>query len=74
MTVSLKSLANSWPSPFVAREEIERFSGGILTAKYIANLDSLGKGPSGRFRCGRKVAYPVSSLIEFMEARCTSLG
>lgn len=73
VTISLKSLAEHWPSPFVAREEIERFTGGIITTKYIANLDSLGKGPIGRFRCGRKVVYPVSALVEFLESRSTSL-
>jgi hypothetical protein len=72
-TISLKALADAWHSPFVAREEIERFSGGIITTKYIANLDSAGKGPKGRFRCGRKVVYPVVSLIEFMESRSSSL-
>jgi len=72
-TISLKALADNWPSPYVAREEIERFSGGIITTKYIANLDSMGTGPKGRFRCGRKVVYPVASLVEFMESRSIAL-
>lgn len=71
--ISLQALADSWPSPYVAREEIERFTGGILTAKYAANLDAEGKGIKGRFRCGRKVVYPVASVVEFMEARSEAL-
>lgn len=71
--VNLGDLAERWTSPYVAREEIERFTGGLLTAKYLANLDSQGKGPRGRIRCGRKVAYPVKSLILFLEGRSVAL-
>lgn len=71
--VNLGDLAERWTSPYVAREEIERFTGGLLTAKYLANLDSQGKGPKGRIRCGRKVAYPVKNVISFMEARSIAL-
>ena len=63
-------LAKNWPSPFVARQQIEKFSGGILNSKSMANLDSLGHGPRGRFKVGRKVAYPVSAVIAFLESRC----
>ncbi len=65
----LSILAEKWPSPFVAREEINKFSGGILNQKYLANLDSQGKGPEGRIRIGRKIAYPVVSLIAWLESR-----
>lgn len=65
----LKSMGERWPSAWVARTEIERFSGGLISERYIANLDSVGKGPEGRFRSGRKVCYPVSRLIEWLEAR-----
>lgn len=71
--ISLHALADKWPSPYVAREEVERFSGGVLTAKTAANRDSAGNGIKGRFRCGRKVVYPVASVIEFMESRSQAL-
>lgn len=67
--VNLTTLAERWPSPYVARSLVERFSGGILNPRYMANLDSQGKGPEGRIRIGRKVAYPVASLISWLEAR-----
>ena len=73
MHISLKALADKWPSPYVAREEVGPFSGGILSPKSLANLDAMGKGPRGRFRCGRKVVYPVSSLVEFCESRSQAL-
>ena len=62
-------LAERWPSPLIARGEVERFTGGIISTKYIANLDSQGKGPQGRIRIGRKVAYPVSELVFWLEGR-----
>ena len=72
-TPDLSIMAERWPSPFVARGEVGRFSGGMLTSKYLANLDSAGKGPTGRIRIGRKVAYPVDRLIEWMEQRAKAL-
>jgi hypothetical protein len=71
--VTLQSLADKWPSPFVARQEIRQFSGGIISEKYLANLDSQGAGPPGRIRCGRKVAYPVQELILWLERRTVNL-
>jgi len=67
--ISLSAFADRWPSPVVARESVGDFSGGVLTAKYLANLDCQGKGPEGRFRCGRKICYLVESLIRFLESR-----
>jgi hypothetical protein len=63
------SLADRWPSPFVSRGEVERFTGGIISIKYLANLDSQGAGPQGRVRVGRKIAYNVRDLINWLENR-----
>ncbi len=63
------SMADRWPSTMVARTEIEKFSGGIMSEKYIANLDCQGRGPVGRIRCGRKVVYPVVELVKWLETR-----
>ena len=59
-TPTFQSMADRWPSTWVARQEIKRFTGGIINPKYLANLDSQGKGPEGRIRVGRKIAYPVA--------------
>ena len=67
----LSNLKKSWPSPFVARQEIKNFSGGIMSQKYLANLDSQGLGPPGRIKVGRKVAYPVDAVIKWLESRST---
>lgn len=64
-----QSMADRWPSSFVARTEVERFTGGIISEKYLANLDSQNKGCPGRVRCGRKIAYPVSEFVKWLAAR-----
>jgi len=73
MKHELQELAAKWPSTVVARQKVGEFSGGLLHPRTMANLDSLGQGPKGRIRLGRRVAYTVESLIQWMEARCTSL-
>ncbi len=67
--VTLRSLAEKWPSDIVARTEVKAFTGGTISEKYMANLDCQGAGPEGRFKVGRKVAYPVASLIKWLENR-----
>jgi len=70
---NLQKMVERWPSPYVARQQIRTFSGGLISEKYIANLDSQGAGPPGRIRCGRKVAYPVNELVEWLQSRSVSL-
>ena len=72
----ITELANSWPSPLVARtqHQLDKFSGGILNARTLANEDSLGTGPKDRVKVGRKVAYPVKSLIAYMQGKMEGVG
>ena len=65
----LSELKIKWPSAVVARTDIRSFTGGLVSERYIANLDSQGTGPEGRFKVGRKVGYPVDSLISWLEKR-----
>ncbi|HPD60850.1 MAG TPA: hypothetical protein PKV48_03710 [Thermodesulfobacteriota bacterium] len=67
-------MAERWPSAVVARTEIGSFTGGIVSEKYLANLDCQGRGPMGRFRIGRKIVYPVSSVLEWLEKRAEKVG
>jgi len=67
--VDLSILLENWPSPYVARSEVRKFSGGILHPRTMANLDALNKGPKGRIRMGRKVFYLTTSLVTWMEER-----
>lgn len=71
--IDLKGLADKWPSAIVSRDEIGRFSGGAVSSRYVANLDSKKKGPKGRIRIGRKIAYPVGELVRWLEGRTQRL-
>ena len=72
MKFDFSELAKKWPSAIVARNEIKRFSGGLLTPRYLSNLDSRGEGPR-RFRVGRKVCYYVQDVVEWLESRTVIL-
>lgn len=61
-------LAEKWPSAFVSRDSVPEFTGGLISSRYMANLDSLRKGPK-RIRCGRKIGYPVKDFVEWMNKR-----
>lgn len=63
-----QEMADRWPSAIVARTEMEHFTGGLISAKYMANLDSLKLGCE-RITCGRKVGYPVDSLVAWLRDR-----
>ena len=69
METLFSELAAKWPSAFVARTESEKFTGGLIGEKYLANLDSAGKGPAGRIRCGRKIVYPVAEFVKWLSNR-----
>jgi hypothetical protein len=45
---------------------VKTFTGGAISAKTLANADSEGTGPEGRFFMGRRVCYPVPSLIQWL--------
>jgi hypothetical protein len=68
---NFKALVDAWPAPLVARsqKQLDRFSGGLLNAKTLANHDSLGTGPKGKVRIGNKVAYPKLALAEWLKER-----
>jgi len=67
--LTLEKLDSAWPSEIVARSEVGTFSGGLIKPRYLANLDSKGQGPEGRFMCGAKTAYDKSSLLAWLNAR-----
>ena len=67
--IDLSSLGQKWSSAYVTRNKVEEFTGGMITAGSIANFDSKGNGPEERFIINRKTAYPVGSLIQWLEKR-----
>ncbi len=67
------NMAAMWKATIVARTEVLTFSGGAISEKYLANLDSQGLGPEGRFRIGRKVVYPTDKFVKWLESRSASI-
>ena len=61
-------------SPIVSRSEARRFTGGAISPGYLANLDSQGKGPAGRFKVGRKTVYLVDQFCRWLVERATVEG
>jgi len=53
----------------MARTEAPRLLGGIISVKSLANHDSLGTGPEGRFKIGNKVCYPTKSLLAWLNRK-----
>jgi len=64
----LEGLADHLPQ-VVARTHVPQLFGWIVSAKTLANEDSRGTGPDGRFRVGRKVCYKTDLLIEWLKKR-----
>lgn len=69
--IDLSALADKWPSGIVPRKEIGKFTAGLYTPGYMANLDSIGDGPDG-FYIGRQKVYSVPVLIEWLQRRTRS--
>jgi len=65
--VDLKSMARRWPSALVARNEIDKFTGGVIHPRTMANKDAFGEGIENSFRVGRKVVYHVADVIRWLE-------
>lgn len=65
-------LASKWKSAIVSRDSISEFTGGAISSGRMANLDCLGEGPE-RIRIGRKICYPVKTLVLWLSARAVAV-
>lgn len=54
--------------PIIARKDVERHLGGVVSMKTLANADSSGKGPTGAYQVGRSVVYPTEALVRWIIA------
>ena len=69
MQANLSKLIEKWPSAYVVRSEVAKFTGGMIQPGTLANLDSQGQGPEGKIRVARKVAYEVHAFVKWLERR-----
>jgi hypothetical protein len=58
-------------SPIIARSEVRRLTGGLLSAGYLANLDQQGAGPPG-FMVGGRRAYRTEDFCRWFLSRCSA--
>ncbi|WP_136797064.1 hypothetical protein [Desulfosediminicola ganghwensis] len=58
--------AEAWPGEIVPLKKFGEFSAGAYSSRYIANLLSQDKGPSGAFKLGRNTILPKSSSVQFL--------
>lgn len=57
----------------VARDQVEKLTGGAVTRGTLARLDHEGQGPKERIRIGRKVAYSRAGFMEWLRSRTVEL-
>lgn len=69
---SIDAMAARWTSSIVCRKAIRDFTGGTLSEKTLANEDSKGTGPLGKFLLMNQVVYPIDSLTEWLKNRAAS--
>ena len=60
--IDLDKLAEDWPSPFVARSEMENFTKGLYKPRSMNTFDARGDGIRNRYRIGNKIFYRVENL------------
>ena len=69
MANKFDNLADKWPSAWVERNQLWDFSGGLIHPHTIRNYDSRGCGIENKTKIGRKVAYPVVDVINFLNKK-----
>lgn len=66
----IETLSGELP-PFIARADVERHLGGIVTGKTLSNADARGEGPEVAYAVGRKVVYSRESLLQWLARNFT---
>ena len=71
----VENCKREWPSPLIARTEIFKATGGLISERYQANIDAnptIDSPP--RFRCGRKVVYPRDAYFDWLKTRMAPIN
>jgi len=61
-----------WPATVIGRKVIREFSGGILSPKTLANEDSKGTGPAGRFLLCGQTCYTKDAMGAWLKSRAAA--
>ncbi len=52
-----------------SRQTASKGIGGLISAKTLSNLDSLGQGPERKIKIGTKVGYEKESFLKWLRGR-----
>ena len=55
--------------PYIARQEVVWFLGGIIAVGTLAKADCEGRGPKGAKRVSDRVIYPTQHLLSWLVDR-----
>lgn len=69
MALDLEKIAEEWPSPFVARSEMKKFTKGLYKARSMNTFDGANKGIKIRIQLGSKIAYLKEDVIEWLKQK-----
>jgi hypothetical protein len=72
---NFNGMVEKWPSTMVFRGQVKDFTGGVICAGTMANIDSdpEQEGPP-RVRFGRKIAYPLVPFVAWLNKRISTVG
>lgn len=56
-------------TPTFPRSKVTLLTGGLISSRTLANLDSLGLGPTVRVRIGKIIGYERENFIAWLKAR-----
>jgi hypothetical protein len=65
----IEDILKSCPGPLISRKEAAKLTGGLISEKYLANLDCEGKGPKGRIHIGRRAGYQSDFFVLWLAER-----
>lgn len=66
---SIKASIEKLHSPIITREFAAELTGGAISARYMANLDSLQLGVPNSFKVGRRQCYLAENFLRWIDAR-----
>lgn len=64
-----EKMKEAWNAPFVKRQDIGKFSFGLLQGNTLQTLDSRKKGIKNMLKINGHVCYLVDDVIEFLRSR-----
>jgi len=68
----IETLRRELPPTF-ARTEVSALTGKVVHSRTLANLMSLGQGPEGTFRLGRKVILAREPFLAWLSKKLSPL-